>query len=144
MGTDTGTLKVTGIPAQSVNGEGPHDLTTAEDSRIEIRCKVTGLPLPKHIWYYRKWGEVSGVEGSTKRVKLDERKTMDMESGSLIIENAQIEDSGKYICNAANDYGEPVVESAIIQVRKKSVRLSPEYQSASIKAGEDVLFHCDV
>ena len=51
IATDTGTLRVSGIPAELVSGHGPHDLTTGEGSPIEIMCKVIGLPLPKHIWY---------------------------------------------------------------------------------------------
>jgi len=123
------------------SGKGPHDLTTGEGSRIEIMCKVEGLPLPTHIWY--KWDNPDNG-ATSKRVSVNDRITVDMESGTLKIENAEMKDSGKYICRAENGYGEPVVENAKIEIRKKSVRHSPQNQYALLKSEEDVLFDCHV
>ena len=70
---------------------------------------------------------------TSKRVSVDDKIKIDPESGTLRIENAEIKDSGKYICRAENGYGEPVVRSAIIDVRKNSILHSPEYQSTVLK-----------
>ena len=47
--TDSGTLTVVGIPPELISG--PSDLTVAEETTIDILCKVQGYPIPKHIWY---------------------------------------------------------------------------------------------
>ena len=63
------------------------------------------------------------------RIRLD-----NSESGTLIIANANLEDSGKYICRAENKYSKnPIIESAVIDVRRRSKAVSPEYQKAVIK-----------
>ena len=58
---------------------------------------------------------------------------MDKESGTLTIADATKDDSGKYICNAHNGHGAPVIKSAFIDVRRRSKRVSPEWQEALLK-----------
>ena len=52
--------------------------------------------------------------------KDDERLVLDQSSGTLTIVNSQQEDNAKYICRAENGYGEPVIASAFISIRRKS------------------------
>jgi hypothetical protein len=47
--TDSGTLKVTGMPAELL--QGPSDVTVLEGTDIQILCTVKGYPLPTHKWY---------------------------------------------------------------------------------------------
>ena len=55
--TDSGTLKVTGMPAELL--QGPSDVTVLEGTDIQILCTVKGYPLPTHKWY--KVNKDSGV-----------------------------------------------------------------------------------
>ena len=50
---------------------------------------------------------------------------MSRETGTLMIKNAVPEDSAKYVCRAENGYGEPIVASAFIDVRKGSKIVQP-------------------
>ena len=47
--TDSGTLTVTGMPAELL--QGPSDVTVLEGTDIQILCTVKGYPLPTHKWY---------------------------------------------------------------------------------------------
>jgi len=145
--TDSGTLKVTGMPAELL--QGPSDVTVLEGTDIQILCTVKGYPLPTHKWY--KWENPNGDEsgGKSRRIMFDDPESRirldNSESGTLIIANANLEDSGKYVCRAENKYSKnPVIESAVIDVRRRSKAVSPEYQKAVIKFGQDVLFDCHV
>ena len=102
------------------------------------------------VWYIKnmqfsfyfsfQWENPNGDEsgGKSRRIMFDDpdsRIRLDnSESGTLIISNANLEDSGKYVCRAENKYSKnPVIESAVIDVRRRSKAVSPEYQKAVIK-----------
>lgn len=105
---DSGTLKVLGIPPSLITG--PTARTIPEDTDIEILCSVSGLPLPQFTWFK-----------GTERLKEDgERITVSQETGTLTILQAHLNDSAKYICKADNNYGEPVIASAFIDVTMRS------------------------
>lgn len=73
-----------------------------------LRCCVSvGIFLPSFYRWYKY------VEGSTAKqpVKLDDR--VKQVSGTLIIKEAKVEDSGKYLCNVNNSVGGESVETVL-------------------------------
>lgn len=60
------------------------------------------------------------MEGSTAKqpVKLDDR--VKQVSGTLIIKEAKVEDSGKYLCNVNNSVGGESVETVLTVTGTKS------------------------
>ena len=67
----------------------------------------------------RRWYKY--VEGSTAKqpVKLDDR--VKQVSGTLIIKEAKVEDSGKYLCNVNNSVGGESVETVLTVTGKSNV-----------------------
>ena len=93
------------------------------------------------IFFFKfQWENPNGDEsgGKSRRIMFDDPESRirldNSETGTLIIANANLEDSGKYVCRAENKYSKnPVIESAVIDVRRRSKAVSPEYQKAVIK-----------
>lgn len=61
-------------------------------SEINIGCSVDGYPIPKVLWY--KNGDIIRTDG---RVTISE-------SNKLVITNASYNDTGKYNCEATNEF----------------------------------------
>lgn len=121
-----------GIPPELIVP--PSGQTVKEGDDIQVLCKVTGFPTPRHTWF----------KGSERILfKDNSRVTMDPESGTLIISNANLNDSAKYICSADNKYGEKVIASAFIDVTMSSKVIQPPKHTL-LKSGQDVLFNCGV
>ena len=68
-----------------------------------------------------KWS----FQGTDRVVFDNDRISMDVETGMLTIKNAKQEDSSKYVCRAENGYGEPVIDSAFVDVRMRSKVVQP-------------------
>ena len=68
--------------------------TIIENNRITIPCPVSGTPTPIVTWF--KDGEV--ITGNEIGFRI-------MADGSLQLDRAQAEDSGSYVCFAANVAG---------------------------------------
>ena len=69
------------------------------------------------------------VEGSTAKqpVKLDDR--VKQVSGTLIIKEAKVEDSGKYLCNVNNSVGGESVETVLTVTAPLSASIEPQVQT---------------
>lgn len=72
-----------------------------------LRCSVSVFL----FFIFFRWYKY--VEGSTAKqpVKLDDR--VKQVSGTLIIKEAKVEDSGKYLCNVNNSVGGESVETVL-------------------------------
>jgi len=131
--TDSGTLTVEGIPPKLLS-ELTSTKTVVEGDDVSIECKVEGFPTPRHTW----------LNGSDRILFADynERVTKD-EFGTLHIRDVSQADNAKYVCRAENGYGNFVTASMWLKVRRKSRVVTPP-QHALYKAGQDVMFDCEV
>ena len=73
---------------------------------------------------------------------LNERISVD-EEGTLHIKHAELSDTEKYVCRAENGYGEPIIESGLVEVRNKTEVLQPP-KHAKLISGKDHTFDCFV
>ncbi|XP_046638873.1 Down syndrome cell adhesion molecule-like protein Dscam2 isoform X13 [Daphnia pulicaria] len=89
---------------------------------ISLLCQAQGYPTPVFRWY-------KYVEGSTAKqpVKLDDR--VKQVSGTLIIKEAKVEDSGKYLCNVNNSVGGESVETVLTVTAPLSASIEPQVQT---------------
>ena len=86
---------------------------------------------------FNSWGSavVDGVVNS--------RITMRPSDGALLIEDSKITDKGVYTCMASNNYGNPVVADAQLDVLKKLEILALP-KAAKYSQGGDFTFDCAV
>ncbi|XP_046638885.1 Down syndrome cell adhesion molecule-like protein Dscam2 isoform X24 [Daphnia pulicaria] len=102
--------------------EGSLIAIAALERQAYLTCDATAFPVPVYRWY-------KYVEGSTAKqpVKLDDR--VKQVSGTLIIKEAKVEDSGKYLCNVNNSVGGESVETVLTVTAPLSASIEPQVQT---------------
>ena len=96
-------------------------LDTSEDNYLSLSCPVQGSPVPTYRWY--KFVESNN---NKKPVTLDER--VRQVGGTLIIKEAKVDDSGKYLCMVNNSFGGESVETVLTVTAPLSVEVEPRQQ----------------
>ena len=66
------------------------------NNTISIHCSAHGIPRPRIKWL---------MNGTPLDVSLDERLHLQLEGRTLVIEDAQVPDTGRYTCIATNEAG---------------------------------------
>nr|XP_040576477.1 Down syndrome cell adhesion molecule-like protein Dscam2 isoform X20 [Lepeophtheirus salmonis] len=103
-------------------------------SSITLICPAMGFPVPSFRWY--KFMEANN---NKKLVKLDDR--VKQVGGTLIIKEAKVEDSGKYLCMVNNSVGGESVETVLTVTAPLSVDVEPKTQV--VDYGRSVTFKCN-
>ncbi|XP_025414622.1 Down syndrome cell adhesion molecule-like protein Dscam2 isoform X35 [Sipha flava] len=112
-------------------GAKPPSLTLDEKNRFAFRyanedvslwCQIQAYPIPAFRWY-------KFLEGSNKKqaVILDDR--IKQVSGTLIIREAKVEDSGKYLCVVNNSVGGESVETVLTVTAPLNAIVEPTIQT---------------
>uniref|UniRef100_A0A2A4JFX3 Down syndrome cell adhesion molecule-like protein Dscam2 n=1 Tax=Heliothis virescens TaxID=7102 RepID=A0A2A4JFX3_HELVI len=98
-----------------------------------ILCPSQGFPVPVFRWY-------KFVEGTSRKqpVTLDDR--VKQVSGTLIIKEAKVEDSGKYLCVVNNSVGGESVETVLTVTAPLKATVEPATQTVDF--GRPAVFTC--
>ncbi|XP_025152799.1 Down syndrome cell adhesion molecule-like protein Dscam2 isoform X49 [Harpegnathos saltator] len=104
-------------------------------SGVVLACNAQGYPIPTARWY-------KYIEGTTRRqpIQLDDR--VRQVSGTLIIREARVEDSGKYLCIVNNSVGGESVETVLTVTAPLTAEIEPSTQT--IDFGRPATFTCAV
>ncbi|XP_067138802.1 cell adhesion molecule Dscam1-like isoform X2 [Centruroides vittatus] len=100
---------------------------------VQLPCAAQGYPLPSYLWY-KKEGE------RYQLVKLDSR--FHQIGGTLVIQQTDMKDSGKYLCYVNNTANEDKAETDVIVTAPLIVNISPAVKMADV--GDFVTFNCTV
>ncbi|XP_025152758.1 Down syndrome cell adhesion molecule-like protein Dscam2 isoform X9 [Harpegnathos saltator] len=102
---------------------------------VVLFCPAQGHPVPNFRWY-------KYIEGTTRRqpIQLDDR--VRQVSGTLIIREARVEDSGKYLCIVNNSVGGESVETVLTVTAPLTAEIEPSTQT--IDFGRPATFTCAV
>ncbi|XP_050081258.1 cell adhesion molecule Dscam2 isoform X12 [Anopheles maculipalpis] len=111
-------------------------IVTAEVGRsntIALLCSAQGYPIAVFRWY-------KYIEGTQqkKAVVLDER--VKQVSGTLIIKDAVVDDSGKYLCVVNNSVGGESVETVLTVTAPLAAKIEPRTQTVDF--GRPAVFTC--
>ncbi|XP_025202756.1 Down syndrome cell adhesion molecule-like protein Dscam2 isoform X10 [Melanaphis sacchari] len=89
---------------------------------LSVLCSAQGYPAPSFRWY-------KFIEGSNKKqaVILDDR--IKQVSGTLIIREAKVDDSGKYLCVVNNSVGGESVETVLTVTAPLNAIVEPTIQT---------------
>ncbi|KAF7271145.1 hypothetical protein GWI33_015951 [Rhynchophorus ferrugineus] len=103
------------------------------ESDIIMPCEVSGFPVPKYRWY-------KFIEGTSRKqaVTLDDR--VKQVAGTLIIREAKVDDSGKYLCVVNNSVGGESVETVLTVTAPLKANIEPKVQT--IDFGRPAVFTC--
>lgn len=75
-----------------------------EGDNAELPCTAQGYPVPQYTWYRKDNNRILPLHIGDRMLQVN---------GSLFIERAKAQDSGKYICIVNNSVGEVRVETEL-------------------------------
>ncbi|XP_047472711.1 Down syndrome cell adhesion molecule-like protein Dscam2 isoform X10 [Penaeus chinensis] len=109
-------------------------LTVVKPSGVSVSvfCEAQGFPVPETRWFKVPEG------GRKAAVELGER--VKQVGGTLIIREAKVEDSGKYLCVVNNSVGGESVETVLTVTAPLSAQVEPKVQT--VEFGRPATFTC--
>ncbi|XP_055906135.1 cell adhesion molecule Dscam2 isoform X21 [Eupeodes corollae] len=108
-------------------------ITVSHFSSISILCPAQGYPAPNFRWY-------KFIEGTTRKQAVVLNERVKQVSGTLIIKDAVVEDSGKYLCVVNNSVGGESVETVLTVTAPLSAKIDPPTQTVDF--GRPAVFTC--
>ncbi|XP_043581159.1 Down syndrome cell adhesion molecule-like protein Dscam2 isoform X50 [Bombus pyrosoma] len=105
------------------------------DTSVVFFCPAQGYPVPSFRWY-------KFIEGSSRRQPVQLNERVRQVSGTLIIREARVEDSGKYLCIVNNSVGGESVETVLTVTAPLAAEIEPNTQT--IDFGRPATFTCNV
>ncbi|XP_075224355.1 Down syndrome cell adhesion molecule 1 isoform X5 [Lycorma delicatula] len=103
-------------------------------SDVTLLCVVQGFPVPSYRWF-------KFIDGTTRKqaVQMDDR--VKQVSGTLIIREAKVEDSGKYLCVVNNSVGGESVETVLTVTAPLAAGVEPTTQTVDF--GRPAVLKCN-
>ncbi|XP_020284816.1 Down syndrome cell adhesion molecule-like protein Dscam2 isoform X43 [Pseudomyrmex gracilis] len=108
---------------------------TTKDGSVTLQCPAQGFPVPLYKWY-------KFIEGTSRRQPVQLNERVRQVSGTLIIREARVEDSGKYLCIVNNSVGGESVETVLTVTAPLIAEIEPSVQT--IDFGRPATFTCTV
>ncbi|XP_035731496.1 Down syndrome cell adhesion molecule-like protein Dscam2 isoform X23 [Vespa mandarinia] len=102
---------------------------------LAMLCQAQANPLPVFRWY-------KFIEGSSRRQPVQLNDRVRQVSGTLIIREARVEDSGKYLCIVNNSVGGESVETVLTVTAPLAAEIEPSTQTVDF--GRPATFNCNV
>nr|XP_017031934.1 Down syndrome cell adhesion molecule-like protein Dscam2 isoform X38 [Drosophila kikkawai] len=96
-------------------------------------CQAQAFPVPVFRWY-------KFIEGTTRKQAVVLNDRVKQVSGTLIIKDAVVEDSGKYLCVVNNSVGGESVETVLTVTAPLSAKIDPPTQTVDF--GRPAVFTC--
>ncbi|XP_050461761.1 cell adhesion molecule Dscam2 isoform X5 [Cataglyphis hispanica] len=125
-----------GSKAPAFAGEAKISLLARKaNAEISLPCNAQGHPPPVSRWY-------KFIEGTSRRQPVQLNDRVRQVSGTLIIREARVEDSGKYLCIVNNSVGGESVETVLTVTAPLNAEIEPSTQT--IDFGRPATFTCTV
>ncbi|XP_036333527.1 Down syndrome cell adhesion molecule-like protein Dscam2 isoform X35 [Rhagoletis pomonella] len=103
------------------------------NAQTAVLCPAQGYPAPNFRWY-------KFIEGTTRKQAVILNERVKQVSGTLIIKDAVVEDSGKYLCVVNNSVGGESVETVLTVTAPLSAKIDPPTQTVDF--GRPAVFTC--
>ncbi|XP_055318416.1 cell adhesion molecule Dscam2 isoform X39 [Sitodiplosis mosellana] len=107
--------------------------TRSQHSTFALLCQAQAFPVPLIRWY-------KFIEGTTRKQAVVLNDRVKQVSGTLIIKDAVIDDSGKYLCVVNNSVGGESVETVLTVTAPLSAKIDPPTQTVDF--GRPAVFTC--
>ncbi|KAL6435015.1 hypothetical protein ACFW04_005260 [Cataglyphis niger] len=109
--------------------------TVQREHPLTLPCPAQAFPVPSYRWY-------KFIEGTSRRQPVQLNERVRQVSGTLIIREARVEDSGKYLCIVNNSVGGESVETVLTVTAPLNAEIEPSTQT--IDFGRPATFTCTV
>ncbi|KAK7868985.1 hypothetical protein R5R35_013907 [Gryllus longicercus] len=127
------TVSVGSVPPR-LPPRGKSDIITYRSgSNAALLCEAQSQPKPSFRWY-------KFIEGTSRKQAVTLNDRVKQVSGTLIIKEARVEDSGKYLCVVNNSVGGESVETVLTVTAPLSAKIEPETQTVDF--GRPAVFTC--
>ncbi|KQS70968.1 LOW QUALITY PROTEIN: uncharacterized protein Dere_GG10759 [Drosophila erecta] len=127
------TEPVGSVPPKISVGERRKDAEVLRHGDLSIFCPAQSYPVPAFRWY-------KFIEGTTRKQAVVLNDRVKQVSGTLIIKDAVVEDSGKYLCVVNNSVGGESVETVLTVTAPLSAKIDPPTQTVDF--GRPAVFTC--
>ncbi|XP_024939095.1 Down syndrome cell adhesion molecule-like protein Dscam2 isoform X29 [Cephus cinctus] len=107
----------------------------AKNTELSLLCDAQAFPAPAFRWY-------KFIDGTARRQPVQLNDRVRQVSGTLIIREARVEDSGKYLCIVNNSVGGESVETVLTVTAPLSAEIEPRTQTVDF--GRPATFTCSV
>nr|XP_015838889.1 PREDICTED: Down syndrome cell adhesion molecule isoform X17 [Tribolium castaneum] len=111
-----------------------HAFESLEGNSVTLMCPAQAYPVPSLRWY-------KFVEGTTRKQAVTLNDRVKQVAGTLIIREAKVEDSGKYLCVVNNSVGGESVETVLTVTAPLKAKIEPQVQT--IDFGRPATFTCN-
>ncbi|XP_071455023.1 cell adhesion molecule Dscam1 [Hetaerina americana] len=101
---------------------------------ITMLCPAQGYPAPMFRWY-------KFIDGTNRKQAVALNDRVKQVSGTLIIKEAHVEDSGKYLCVVNNSVGGESVETVLTVTAPLAAVVEPQTQTVDF--GRPAVFTCN-
>ncbi|XP_058830704.1 cell adhesion molecule Dscam2 isoform X49 [Topomyia yanbarensis] len=108
-------------------------MVAPRNSSIALLCQAQGYPTPVFRWY-------KYIEGTTRKQAVVLNERVKQVSGTLIIKDAVVDDSGKYLCVVNNSVGGESVETVLTVTAPLAAKIEPRTQTVDF--GRPAVFTC--
>ncbi|XP_059046495.1 cell adhesion molecule Dscam2 isoform X14 [Achroia grisella] len=110
------------------------DITeVSSNDTVTLLCPAQAHPIPMFRWY-------KFIDGSTRKQPVTLNDRVKQVSGTLIIKEAKVEDSGKYLCVVNNSVGGESVETVLTVTAPLKAAVEPATQTVDF--GRPAVFTC--
>ncbi|XP_070134570.1 cell adhesion molecule Dscam1 isoform X20 [Drosophila bipectinata] len=122
-------------PQLSGNGNQEHItlIRVPKMGSVTLMCPAQAYPVPFFRWY-------KFIEGTTRKQAVVLNDRVKQVSGTLIIKDAVVDDSGKYLCVVNNSVGGESVETVLTVTAPLSAKIDPPTQTVDF--GRPAVFTC--
>ncbi|XP_050305224.1 cell adhesion molecule Dscam2 isoform X44 [Anthonomus grandis grandis] len=115
------------------SGDASRDLTAKGSEVLTMQCPMQAFPVPKFRWY-------KFMEGTSRKQAVTLNDRVKQVAGTLIIREAKVEDSGKYLCVVNNSVGGESVETVLTVTAPLKASIEPKVQTVDF--GRPAVFTC--
>nr|NP_001036518.1 down syndrome cell adhesion molecule 1, isoform AG [Drosophila melanogaster]ABI31069.1 down syndrome cell adhesion molecule 1, isoform AG [Drosophila melanogaster] len=109
------------------------EVQKSKGTAFALLCQAQAFPVPIIRWY-------KFIEGTTRKQAVVLNDRVKQVSGTLIIKDAVVEDSGKYLCVVNNSVGGESVETVLTVTAPLSAKIDPPTQTVDF--GRPAVFTC--
>ncbi|XP_060529777.1 cell adhesion molecule Dscam2 isoform X31 [Cylas formicarius] len=100
---------------------------------VTLLCQAQGFPTPSFRWY-------KFIDGTSRKQAVVLNDRVKQVAGTLIIREAKVEDSGKYLCVVNNSVGGESVETVLTVTAPLKATIEPKVQTVDF--GRPAVFSC--